>query len=171
MRRIAALLVCACLGACHLPNPSPRAERDEPVASSPTKREVVVRDPSLVPSETPGTVRIVEGPLREVAGVTNGREWLLQMHQAVLKEKVELAKRLAALEADGEGIHKERDSLAAQHKSVAAHAAELEARVTELEAQTLDLARRLAESELARLELQKSDLEREAKNDRTERPR
>lgn len=171
MKWIAALLVCAGFGACNLPNPSPRLQDGETVTTTSAPREVVVRDASLVPSEMPGTVRIVEGPLREVAGVTNGREWLLQMHQVVLKEKIELAKRLAALEVDGEGIHKERDSLVAERKAAADHAAALEARVTELEVQTLDLARRLAESELARLELQKSDLEREAKNDRMERPR
>ncbi len=171
MKPIAGLLLCACFGACHLPNPSSRPENDVPVSSTTNTREVVVRDASLVPAEMPGTVRIVEGPLREVAGVTNGREWLLQIHQTTLKEKAELAKRLAALELDGEGVRKAHESLVVQHQTVSTHSAELEARVAELEVQTLDLARRLAESEIARLELQKSELEREAKTDRMERPR
>ncbi len=174
MKTFLTIVVCACVSACHLPNPSPTLARDKAARSPgdpepPMQPQAVQRDETLVAADAPGTVRIVEGPLREVSGVTSGRAWLLETYQNTLSEKLELARRLAANEVETGDLRKAHAALVAEHATVAARSTELDARVRELETQTIDLARRLAESEIARLELQKSDLEREARHDRMER--
>jgi hypothetical protein len=168
------LLLVSGASACHLPNPSPPDPGREAASSTSapsSEAKPVVRDASLVVADTPGTIRMVDGPLREVDGVTSGRAWLLERYQTVLTEKTELERQLEASDADREKIRGAHESLIAEHTKTLARSTELEGRVRELETQTLALARRLAESEIARLEIQKADLEREAKNDRMERPR
>jgi hypothetical protein len=160
-----------CASACHLPNPSPHDPGRESASAPASAADPVVRDESLVAADAPGSIRIVEGPLREVDGVTSGRAWLLEQYQTTLTEKAELERRLEASEADHAKIRGAHEALIAEHTQALARSTELEGRVRELETQTLALARRLAESEIARLEIQKADLEREAKNDRMERPR
>lgn len=172
-------------GACSMPNPSPRLyEKDgenytnvEPrvrnsAPETPVTPEAtpVKGDGSLVPAEPPGTVRVVEEPLREVEGVSTGRVWLLELYHGALADKEGLARRLEASDRERAGSAQQVTNLTAERDALTARCAGLDARVRELEAQSLELALRLSESEIARLELEKAALEREARNDRKERP-
>ncbi len=154
---------------CTLTNPTPRQrdpDDDEAILISP----VGVTNANLAPSEPPGSVRIVEEPLREVEGVSSGRTWLLELYQEALAAKEDLARRLETSELDLTTTKTSQTALITEHASLTARCTDLDQRVRELESQTLDLARRLAESEIARLEAQKAELERESRSDRKERP-
>jgi len=157
------------VSACTLTNPSTRQrdpDDDHAVLMSP----VVVTDASLAPSDPPGSVRFVEEPLREVAGISSGRTWLLELYQEASAAKEELARRLGTSELALADSKTTQAVLSTDHAKLTTRCNELDQRVRELEAQTLDLARRLAASEIVRLEAQKADLERESRSDRKERP-
>lgn len=178
------LLAALAASGCQLPNPSPEVDEDEgteflPLPSTtsadaglvePREVDAVKLDGSLVPADEPGTIRIVDEPLREVEGVTTGRVWLLELYHGALTEKEKLARSLADSERHREAATQSLATVAADRDACNARSAELEKRVAELEAQTLDLAQRLAESEIARLEARKSELERESRTARKERP-
>lgn len=172
---IAAVLVIGA-SACNLPNPSPRLREEEEFPNStsvePTELEVtpVAPDETLAPAPEPGTVRIVQEPIRQVDGVSNGKVWLLELYQKTLADKEELTLRLADSERARAESQATQAALTAERDELALRAKDLDRRVRELEAQSLELARRLADSEIARLETQKSELERAAQNDRKERP-
>lgn len=172
---IAALLVIGA-SACNLPNPSPRLKEDDEISFStavePTELEVtpVAPDDTLAPAPEPGTVRIVEEPIRQVDGVSNGKVWLLELYQKTLADKEDLTRRLADSEHARSDSQAAQAALTAERDELALRAKDLDRRVRELEAQSLELARRLADSEIARLEAQKSELEHAAQMDRKERP-
>lgn len=153
-------------GACNLVNPSPRSESVAPEIPQPAKGAVVERDTSLAPAEAPGTVRVVEEPLRDVEGVSGGRAWLLELYQTARDENVELKRKLEATARESAESSQAQASLTAERDELAALRTELERRVAELESQSLELARRLAGSEVARLEAEKSELERAARGGR-----
>jgi len=154
---------------CAMTNPTKR-QRDPDDDRAVLIAPVIVTDASLSPSEEPGTVRIVEEPLREVDGVSSGRAWLLELYQEALAAKEDLARRLETSERELGDSKVVQSTLSSEHALLTTRCAELDRRVRDLESQTLDLARRLAESEIARLEAQKAELERESRSDRKERP-
>lgn len=150
------------------PRPQRVAVKEDVAPSMPTGE--VQGDGSLAPAEAPGSVRVVQESLREVEGVSSGKVWLLELYQRTLSDKEDLVRRLDASERERATFEAERTVLVAERDKLAARSAELDQRVRALETQSLDLARRLAESEIGRLEAQKTALEQEAKNDRKERP-
>jgi len=170
MKTLITALIVLGSSACHLPNPSPPMQRAEGDPITPTPEATVKHDQGLVPADAPGTIRIVQEPLREVEGVSGGKVWLLELYQGALAEKEVLAR---SLEVSERGRFESQASLVAMtaaNDELTTRSTDLEGRVRLLEAQSLDLARRLAESEIARLEGQKAELERAADNDRKERP-
>lgn len=169
MKNLALAVLVLGLGACHLTNPSPRAKDEEPVPAAPAP-EPVKRDESLAPADAPGTIRIVQEPLRDVEGISKSKTWLLEMYQSAVAAKDQLAIELEAARRDDEESRRTHDALVAERDLLATRSVDLEKRVRELESQTLDLARRLAESEIARLEAEKADLEQAAAQDRKGNP-
>lgn len=157
------------LSACSMTNPTSR-HRDPDDDRAVLMAPVAVTDASLSPSEPPGSVRIVEEPMREVDGVSSGRAWLLELYQEALAAKEDFGRRLEASERELTESKSVQSTLSTEHATLTTRCTELDRRVRELESQTLDLARRLAESEIARLEAQKAELERESRSDRKERP-
>ncbi len=173
---IAALLL---LCACNLPNPTrrslfPAGEVSGPPApaAQPAQKPAVVErtDASLVPAPAPGSVAVVEAPLRPLEGAPTGRVWLLELYHAALAEKDALVRR-------GKELTRERDEAlahAAQLETARAalesRCATLEAEVRTLEDQTLELARRLAAAEIARLEVERAQLARELADSKERRP-
>jgi hypothetical protein len=169
---------------CHLSNPSPEVHEEEgreflPLGRTqeadaevvePRKVEEVKLDGSLVPADEPGTIRIVDEPLREVAGVSTGRTWLLELYHSALAEKEKLVVSLADSERERTTATQSLSVIAVERDQLKVRNETLEKRVAELEAQSLELAQRLAESEIARLEARKSELERESRTGRKDRP-
>lgn len=168
MKSFAVLALALGAGACNLVNPSPRVERDispTPTAA-PEKGAVAAVDTTLAPAEKPGTVTVVAEPLRDVEGVSGGRAWLLELYQTARDENVELKKQLEVATRAGAETQSVQQAVIAERDALVAQRTGLERRVAELEAQSLELARRLAGSEIARLEAEKSELERAARGGR-----
>jgi hypothetical protein len=108
---------------------------------------------------SPGTVRTIDDPLRPIEGAPTGRVWLLEMYQTAVNEKEHLARV-------GADTARERDAALAHVAELEKARVDLEARnaglateLRELQTKSLELARRLAESELARLEAEKAALD------------
>jgi hypothetical protein len=158
------------LGACHVPGSpvssvAPIDDTDEIWAQHPPSHG---QDPNA--PVTPGKVRTVDEPLRSIDGAPAGRVWLLEMYQKALSEKDEITRRAADTARD-------RDAAVARAAEAEKARADLEARNSglatenkDLRAKALELARRLADSELARLEAEKVALEGRSVGTGTEKP-
>ncbi|MBL8861952.1 MAG: hypothetical protein JNK02_08055 [Planctomycetes bacterium] len=168
MRNGTCLLLALAASSCQLKNPTPRLDDSERGARASAQ---ATRDGgTLAPAREPGTVAVVQTPLRELEGAPGGRVWLLELYHETLARKDELAKQLAQQDAALSATVAEAAFLRAERDAAVTRAAELEAKIGALERQSLDLAQRLVEAEIARLEAEKSALEREAALDRRKRP-
>jgi hypothetical protein len=161
---IAALALCACRAT---QDSVPSDQPSEMDAEFWTKRPSSARNLPAAPkpvdgnatAPSPGSVRTVEDPLRPIEGAPTGRVWLLEMYQNAVNEK----ERLARVAAD---TARDRDAALAHAAELEKSRADLESRnaalaseVQKLQTKSLELARRLAESELARLEAEKAALD------------
>jgi len=116
-------------------------------------------DTDAASPEAPGTVRTVDEPMREIEGAPTGRIRLLEMYQAAVTQRNQLAQQAADLT-------RERDATLARAVEAEKKRAELEERqvglsaeLRDLHAKALELARRLAQAELARLQNERAELE------------
>jgi hypothetical protein len=158
---ITALAFALVLAACHAPLDS--VSSSAPVEDGGemwTARESAAKQrQDLTIPAAPGSVRTADEPLRKIDGAPTGRVWLLEMYQSALKQRDEIAQRA------GDMAH-ERDAALARAADAEKARADFEARNTglalelkEAQSKSLELARRLAQSELARLESEKALLE------------
>jgi len=116
-------------------------------------------DPTLSPAVEPGTVRMIDEPVRPIEGAPSSRVWLLDLYHGVLAEKEDLGRRVNTLGRERDTAATKVGELEAERAKLEARCAALDAELKALESKSLELARRLVESELARLEAEKAHLE------------
>jgi hypothetical protein len=149
---LALLWLCACQ----------TAQRSAPLPESPdaaTPSAAGPTDSTLSPADEPGTVRILDEPVRPIEGATSSRVWLLDLYHGALAEKDELVRRVNTLGRERDTAVLMVGELEAERAQLQTRCAALDAEVKALQAKSLELARRLVESELARLEAEKARLE------------
>lgn len=150
---LAVLSLCACQMSRHS-TPLPEVgDPAMPIVAGPS-------DSTLAPADEPGTVRMVDEPVRPIEGAPSSRVWLLDLYHGALAEKDELGRRVDALGRERDAALTQVGQLDADRAKLEARCAALDADLKALEAKSLELARRLVESELARLEAEKADLEK-----------
>ncbi len=118
-------------------------------------------DSTLAPADEPGTVRMVDEPVRPIEGATSSRVWLLDLYHGALAEKEDLGRRVNTLGRERDTAVLMVSELETERANLEARCAALDAELKALEAKSLELARRLVESELARLEAEKARLEKQ----------
>ena len=149
---LALFLLCACqMSQRSAPIPE-TGDAATPIVAGPT-------DSTLSPADEPGTVRIVDEPVRPIEGSTPSRVWLLDLYQGALAEKEELGRRVNTLGRERDTAVLMVGELETERARLEARCAALDTELKALEAKSLELARRLVESELARLEAEKARLE------------
>lgn len=124
----------------------------------------------LVAAPAPGATRTVDGPLRPIEGASSGRVWLLEMYQNALAQKDELARRANDLSHERDAAVQHASELEKTNAELTARNASLATELRDLQQKSIELARRLAESEIARLESEKAALERRSQAARTGKP-
>jgi hypothetical protein len=157
-------------GACHLPDSAvssvaPSDDSDEVWAQRPPKHGDELSMPAA-----PGRVRTVDEPMRSIEGAPGGRVRMLELYQNALSEKEELARRVTETVRDRDAAVARAGDLEKARADLEAKTAGLAAENQDLRAKALELARRLAESELARLQAEKTALDSTSAGAASEKP-
>jgi hypothetical protein len=153
-----AILMLLALCACQMTESSaPTSEGTDPAASSVPHPS----DSTLSPADEPGTVRVLDEPVRPIEGTPSSRVWLLDLYHGALAEKEELGRKVNTLGRERDTAVLMVGELEKERTQLEARCAALDADLKASEAKSLELARRLVESELARLEAEKARLEKQ----------
>ncbi|MFN0008716.1 MAG: hypothetical protein ACKVXR_12505 [Planctomycetota bacterium] len=148
------------LGGCHgLPAPdasfTPFLDED-PYGPGPY---VAKPSPDLAVPASPGTVRTIDEPWRAIEGAPSGRIRLLEMYQAAVSERDRSVLRAAELERELEAALARTAEAEKARADLEARNAGLATELAEFRSKALELARRLAQTELALLKAERAELE------------
>lgn len=154
---VTAIGFCACRA---LPSPdaavSPFPDNQDPYGPGPS---VALAGHDLAVPASPGTVRTVEEPWRTIEGAPSGRVRLLEMYQAAVAQRNRSAQRAADLERELEAAQARSAEAEKARADLESRNVSMSADLREIHAKALELARRLAQAELALLKAEKADLE------------
>jgi len=108
---------------------------------------------------SPGSVRTVDEPWRSIEGAPSGRVRLLEMYQAAVSQRDRSAQRAADLERELEAALARAAEAEKARADLETRNVGLSSELREIHAKALELARRLARSELSLLEAERTGLE------------
>jgi hypothetical protein len=156
--RVIGTILGAMLCACQTPHESASTSMPSKMLDDlPAARPLAAKSGDEHPSTTPaGSVRTVNEPLRPIEGAPSGRVWLLEMYQTAVTQRDEFARRMTDLTRERDADLARAGELEKARADLELRNARLATELQDLQTKSLELARRLAHSELARLDAEKA---------------